>query len=145
MYTKHPGKTLLKTLRERYDYIRNLDLKSPEFKMRKANVVKNRTHTERRAHAEQATRHMKPLAAPGALLNISPQLSPPEAEDTGWQRPRSLRAWGTVTRRGTPKTSHLHCSGSSCLSGEHLQGSGDKISTNERSTCFRLMFLVVDY
>ena len=96
-------------------------------------------------HAEHKTMHMKSLMVTDALLNILFQLSPSEAEDTGWQRLHLLKAWGTVTSEETTKMSHLHCSGSSCLSGEHLQESGDKISTNEHSTCFQLMFLVVGY
>lgn len=88
---------------------------------------------------------MKPLAAPGA---------PPEyftpAVTTRSRRHRLAEAtftqgMGHCYKEGTPRRLTCTVQAHPVLSGEHLQGSGDKISTNERSTCFRLMFLVVDY
>lgn len=69
----------------------------------------------------------------------------PSEDDIGWNSLCLLKASWVIVQKEIAKTPYQHSACSSCLSGAHLQEFGDKISTNEWSSYFQLMFPAVDY
>lgn len=72
-------------------------------------------------------------------------MPPSEAEDIGKHRLYLLKAQCASIQKEIVTTPHQHFACSCCLSGVHLQEFGTKISTNQWSTHFQLMFLEVEY